>query len=539
MLHRFRPSFHSLLALVGLIPLLTLQSEKFSVDPGTGWHLKGGEIMRTAHTDAQLLPWAPLYHDPFLALPQNEGPRAWICDQWLSDIILSLWFDHSGFSGLNLFFAGVFICTFFVLLYRSVLRNNGGLPQSSTITFSPIAYSLATLLAFKLAQVHFILRPVVFSFPLFVLVWSRARRGVMHDAPCKKELFIYPAIFVLWANLHPSFLFGIIWLAIGALFALARRNRTKFVKEATLTAACLGATLLTPYGPALHKSIFALTGSKYFMQMHQEWLPPQISSPEGQFLIAVVIFSLCGCGLFLWQRRRGELNRPQIPGTLILFDLLSSLFMLILACRSVRTLPIFGVVSTPVFYYAIVGVVSLLVALVPKRTQLSAAWRNLNAREGASLHKRLWPKGAVILSTATILLSLSPNLPTIRGFIPSIQQAGYPTPLITSLAAQSSMLTQPSVVFALPAMGGMISLYGYPAVKAVIDDRNTLLGESFYREYFAARDSISAFNTFTAKYRVTHVLAADHEVLPVARNDTGALMLVERCKEYSLYRLQH
>jgi hypothetical protein len=142
-------SLHLVITLLGIVGILGPQSATFSSDPGTGWHLKSGEIMRGLS--------APLFIDPFLALPSGISQRMWICDQWLSDILFSLAYSVSGFEGLNLIVTALFITTFFVFLYQELTLLRPGNPT----LYSSVAVSVACLLSFKLAQVHFILRPVV------------------------------------------------------------------------------------------------------------------------------------------------------------------------------------------------------------------------------------------------------------------------------------------------------------------------------------------------------------------------------------------
>lgn len=553
MLKRFRPSCHSIIALIGLVTLLGVQSEKFSVDPGTGWHLKGGELMRqqalsNASPSFFNIPLRPLYHDPFLAVPPLAPPRNWICDQWVSDIILSWWYDQSSFSGVNILFAGIFSLTFFVFLYRSCVTDIRRSPN-----LFPIAYSLAALIAFKLAQVHFILRPVVFSFPLFVLIWSRARSGVHRISdgvecddlePSRdkavasvplRDLFFYPLLFVLWANLHPSFLFGIIWLLLGAMCAAFYRRWRNFVGEISIALLCLAATLLNPFGIGLHRSIFALTGSNYFMKMNQEWLPPDLRSSEGQFFLIVVVGSLAGIGLSLWQRVKASSRERRSISPVVMFDLLSFAIGLTLACRSVRTVPIFGIVSTPVFYSAIIAFTSLLLSILPSREAISAAWASLNKKERSTTRLQ-YAEGAALFSIVIIALSLFPQLHTFRSFTPSIETAGYPTTLITSLVKDAPS-GERFTVFALPSLGGTIAFYGYPTVRAVIDDRNTLLGEEFYREYFTARESADALRRFIEKFKVTHILMTEHESLPLHSVESPRVSLVATYRGNQLYVL--
>ncbi len=58
--------------------LLAMELVGFANDPGVGWHLATGDYI--------LKNFSIPFIDPFLG--GQEG-RAWICDQWLADLILS------------------------------------------------------------------------------------------------------------------------------------------------------------------------------------------------------------------------------------------------------------------------------------------------------------------------------------------------------------------------------------------------------------------------------------------------------------------
>jgi hypothetical protein len=465
--------------------------------------------------------YTPLYLDPFLALPKGMSQRPWVCDQWLSDSILSLAYSISGFEGLNLLVAALFTTTFFVLLY-SELTSKG----SETIpNLSPIAASIACLIAFKLAQVHFILRPVVFSFLLFLPVWRASRTLARTGALSFSFSIGLPLLFALWANIHPSFFLGLIWLCIGFSCAILA-GRSKILSPTLAIIAASGAcTLCNPYGGTLHWSIFELTQSDYFMKLHEEWLPPDYNSSEGSFFLATLIFLGVGTGI--------TLLRKELRSHLTLFDVISCGIALILTLRSIRTLPVWGIVSAPLLTLSFCGVGTSLIQLLRAPRSVAKGWENIERRErpGRGITQ------ASLLATILVIMSFFPSTFLKRGVDPSIAGAGYPVAIIEKLRRAVEKEGKKAILFAHPSYGGAITFYGYPAVKAVIDDRNTLLGEQFYKKFFAAREKRELFETFAQELGVTHVLLSRDEVNEFRIHEWSRTTLLAEDSSNILYAL--
>ena len=516
-------SLHLTVMLLRILGILGPQSSTFSSDPGTGWHLKSGEVMRGTLT--------PLYLDPFLALPEGAPSRVWICDQWLSDILFSLAFSSSGFEGLNLIVTALFITTFFALLYSELTKKEsgtsvqqGGLHRSA-LHHSAVAASIACLLSFKLAQVHFILRPVVFSFLLFVPVWRASRTLANTGELPKKAAILLPFMFTLWANLHPSFFLGLMWLGLGfACAVLSGRTRIGSVPLGVLIA-CGACTLINPYGLDLHRSIFELTQSDYFMKLHEEWLPPDFTSSEGSFFLGTLILVCIGSTLTLFTKElRSHLN---------LFDLVSCGAALALALRSVRTVPVWGIVSAPLFALSVYALKTCLFRLLGNPHTFVQGWQNIERRENPSQGRIQ----AMLLAISLVVLSFSPSMLKLRGVDPSIAGAGFPVGLIERLKRDVESVGKKSILFAHPSFGGTITLYGYPQVQAVIDDRNSLIGEAFYRKFFAAREKRSLFEAFAKEVGVTHILLSREEEQEFQIHEWGLTSLLAEDSSHLLYSL--
>ncbi len=516
--------FHDLCAVIALLTLVVLHSGDFTSDPGVGWHLKTGEFVLTSHK--------PPIDDPFLALPFGQAPRRWVSDQWLSDVILFKAFALCGWEGLHALASALFFSGFFIVLYGSLRRSTG----------APILSSLATIMAFKMAQVHFILRPVLFSIFLFIPVFAVARTlacAPQNSLRLAKYLWLLP-LFVVWANLHPSFVLGLLWLGLGAAVSVVSvvsnvstpitapsegaRNRSWKISLVVLALplAAFFATLLNPYGLDLHRSIVSLAGSDYFMNMHMEWLSPNFKSSEGSFIM--VSWLVITLGIYIGA---------QTGSTVRLFDLLSVLLATWMTLRSIRTLPFFGIASAPALVIALQNLGHWIGKNFHTHTKLATqAWGRLNRREDRA-HPFAF-QGALVL-----ILIFGAFIPALR-FLPTRDRSpagsGYPQDALQFLALGAAQ-SNPVVLYASPDLGGYITLQGFPQVRAVIDDRNTLLGESFYKEYFSARSTPKSFAEFLVKLGVTHLLLQQDSALSSLVSAWGGYKEIFRDKGFFVFEV--
>lgn len=449
---------HDGVTLIMVITLLATGFHNFADDPGVGWHLATGRFIAENFQ-------VPDY-DPFLAA---DKVRSWICDQWLADLLMYKLFQYGGWPLLYMTFGLLYLLTFSLVLYRGVAAISGSL----------LGGSLAALIAFKAGEIHLLLRPSMFGFLLFatmlLLLQSAVlelRREDRRVAPLLGVLLALPPLFTLWANLHPSFPLGLIALLLAPLALLLdyatfghRFAAKHFIYLCVLFAAAFAATLLNPNGLNLHRSILSLGGSDYFMNLHVEWLGPDFKVLEGELI--VLIGALLLLSLFL-------------SGPLRLgwrwFELLLVAVFMYGALRAVRVLPYFAIASA-------VPLVSALRNLKHARVfgrdgpmrMLRRRIETLEAREGATA------RGLLVLFLATLLICgdflQNRTLPLFSGpFGPT--PAKFPYGAVEQLLqAGGGAVT----VLAPPNWGGFITWKGAGQVRAIIDDRNSLLGEAHYR----------------------------------------------------------
>lgn len=242
----------------------------FAKDPGVGWHIASGKWM----LDYRAIPSI----DPFLA---HSDSLPWISDQWGSDLILSLVFRGFGWVGVyNLIFL-LYLSAFFLVVYPTVRKRTG----------SAFIALVVTVFTSKPAEIHFILRPVVVSFLFMALLGALLSTARKPDENSKTwPLFGSFLLFFAWANLHPSFAYGlvILFLYLGTAAAwdwVSLKKTEGLLRSGLLAVAAIFGTLCNPFGWRLHLSILTLGSSKYFMRLHQEWMPLDVLETEGGFFV--------------------------------------------------------------------------------------------------------------------------------------------------------------------------------------------------------------------------------------------------------------
>jgi hypothetical protein len=206
-------------------------------DPDVWWHLRVGQWVAEHHAVPD--------HDPFAA-----GHRPWIAYSWLYEVLL--WGLYSAF-GL----AGIIIYrTAFALLIIAVLH-------AVVRRFRPpplVAVGLTATAAVALA-VLFSERPWLFTIP-FTAVTVLAVLD-LREGRTTWTVRLLPLVFVVWANTHIQFVYGLFVLALACAAAVIDRIRHRDVSLAAgllrpllLTIACTLATLINPYHFRLYGVVY-------------------------------------------------------------------------------------------------------------------------------------------------------------------------------------------------------------------------------------------------------------------------------------------
>jgi hypothetical protein len=214
-----------------------------------GWHLAAGDLIR----DRGGVP----FQDPWSF---TSGGRQWYNLSWLWDVIASVLFQYTKFSGLVLFTVA---CGAIIAGYLASACLNGGA--------SAIAVCISVLSAC-------LLYPSFATAPNTYLAVSPNTCTmlfcVVFYAECLKRTrcFALPVIMAFWVNLHGGFLLGFLIVGIFCSTALLRRDWVNFRIYSFAAAGCFVAIFINPLGWHIYDGVTTTLG--HFVQAYiTEWWP--------------------------------------------------------------------------------------------------------------------------------------------------------------------------------------------------------------------------------------------------------------------------
>jgi hypothetical protein len=212
-----------------------------------GWHLAAGDLIRQRGSVPFQDPWS-----------FTLGDRQWYNLSWLWDVIASVTFQYTGFSGLVLSVVG---CGALIVGYLASLCLGRGA--------SAIAVCVAVFLACLLYP-SFVTPPNIYlaaapnnATMLFCVVFY---------GECLKRTrwFLLPPMMLLWVNLHGGFLLGFPIIGTFGGMALLRRDWTGFRNYSLAAAGCLAAIFVNPLGWHIYDGVTSTLGN--FVQANiTEW----------------------------------------------------------------------------------------------------------------------------------------------------------------------------------------------------------------------------------------------------------------------------
>jgi hypothetical protein len=256
------------------------------IDPDIWWHLRTGQwIVDHAQVPAT---------DPFSAYGLG---KPWVAYSWLFEI-----FAYALFTGLGLM--GILVFTVSMsLLIAAVLHGalrRAELPFVAEVLLVTVALGAMSSL---IAPRSWLFSILFFTIELAILF--RARRTDKIG-----PLLALPPLFILWANLHIQFVYGL--AALGLFFVevflsqlpslslhAPRRANISFGRLSLLLLACLCATLITPYHFRLYIPIFEVIGQTGAFQLISELLPLSFRALTDWLVIGLTIAAAFVLG---WQR---------------------------------------------------------------------------------------------------------------------------------------------------------------------------------------------------------------------------------------------
>jgi len=374
-------------------------------------------------------------HDIFsYSMPE----ASWISPEWLTEIFMALLYDNFGWGGLVGATAFSMAASVAILL-RVLLR-----------TLPPVPALIAAVLAWGTTLTFLVARPHIFALPVLV-AWVAAlvaARSEDRAPPLHLALLM-----VLWANIHSSYMFGLLLAAAlaGEAVLLASNSRSRLRAASgwgLFGALSVVAALVTPFGIDGLLLPFKLFHMSFSFAVLAEWQSPNFQHFEPLELWLMVL--LFGAFLLGWRLP------PIRVGILLL--------LLHMALEHARHAELLGFVAPLV----------LAPALGP---QLKARLSNRRVfpidRSMAELAKPATAFGTVLAGTILLAVSVA-NLHSIA------IKPGVSTPTAALAAVAADHVAGP--VLNDYEFGGYLIFRG---VKPFIDGRY-LYGDAFIRRFVEA-----------------------------------------------------
>jgi hypothetical protein len=433
---------------------------------------------------------------------------------WLFDAGEYLLYSRLGMDGVILGI-GILAAAGVTLLYW-MLRYSLGL-------WPVLALSLAWLFWGVWAGTVTLLRPRLFeTLGLLVVVcaaanWTRGRGRTM--------LWL-PLFFVLWANVHSSFVYGIavcLWFLTSELLRtwLAQRGDRGIRARLKTLGLCIAACVVATFASAAHYHAYAHAAVFILWKMEwtpliMEWQPWRVDghSLEGYILVALIA-SVC-----LGRR----------PVSLFWTVLLAGTFWYALLHR--RFVSMFVVVALPVLGMQLQSWFAHLEETVPLLSP-AARWRNWLQRTILApglTQTRLYPV-VVCLVTGAAAIALWPVLPRGRTIRNCTTPGDYPFVIADT-------------VWRYDVPGHMLNKYGHgaylvfrlwPKQRVFVDGRDRLYGDKICFDASDAMNGNENWRELFREYDITFVIAGpDAGVAPKLDADPD-WVLAQRAQTHRLY----
>lgn len=449
-------------------------------DGDTGWHIRTGDWILAHHR---------FVSGDIFSFTQPGQP--WFAWEWLSDVLFSLMHGAAGMKGILLF--GIICSALFCgLIFRQMVWRGANLF---------IALPLA-LMGFGSATVHLLARPHLWTLLLVAacgwLIQADLRRPT-------KWIWALVPVTAVWTNLHGG------WLSLIAILGLVAAGSAveawcgtaewaTVKRYLTLAAACMGASLVNPYGWRLHVHMAEYLRAGWIRDMISEFQSPSFRSENVTQYEVILLASLMAAG---WALRRKQFVGP----ALILFWGHSSLV-------SARHIPIFVALALPFLADEIQGIWTMWTSGAAKKSTWGIL-KGLAAEAQPSLSRTsVW----AVIPFVLIALPLFP-IPWPADF-PS---ARFPTQMV----AKHAGLLQSGRVLTEDQWADYLIYKFYPKQRVYFDGRSDFYGEAATREYARLLNAEPGWKDVVERRGFTAALLKVKSPLATVLKESGGWQVVD------------
>jgi hypothetical protein len=212
-----------------------------------GWHLAAGDLIRDRGNIPFQDPWSFTLAD-----------KQWYNLSWLWDVIASVIFQYTNFTGLVLFTVA---CGAVIVGYLTSICLSSG-ASAPAVCVSVFSACLLYPTFVTAPNIYLAASPNTSTMLFCVVFYGECLR--------RTRCFLLPLMMVLWANLHGGFLLGFLIVGVFCGAALLRRDWASFKIYGLAGIGCLVATFVNPLGWHIYEGVATTLG--HFVQAYiTEW----------------------------------------------------------------------------------------------------------------------------------------------------------------------------------------------------------------------------------------------------------------------------
>jgi len=279
--------FSFLLALIILYPVWFAIHYRGVYDPDIWWHLRTGQ-------------WI-LEHKsiPHLDLFSTLRGKSWVPYSWTFDVVMALLYRDFGYFGVFVLYPVSMALAIAAVTVAMVRRLRTG-PAASLAATAAVLVAISPIFAPRPGLISVLF----FAVQLWLLL-SVSQSGSL------RGLAVLPALYLLWANVHVQFIYGLAALGLFAAAPLAHRLWPRFESaeepalrtRSAVLLGCVVATLINPFGLKIYSTILGFA-TQYGQWRYLEELQSPTFRSLNSYVLLLWIFAawlLVGRNRTVWR----------------------------------------------------------------------------------------------------------------------------------------------------------------------------------------------------------------------------------------------
>ena len=283
---RYEETVRRMLILVALYSIPAAVVMRPVDDYDIWWHLRTGQwIIQNGAVPST---------DPFSSFGQG---KAWVAYSWLFEVMIYQLHQAFGLWGILLY---RIVLTFAIVLsvHHLVAKR-----EPRFVVATGLVGSALSPIAGSLTERTWLFTILFFTLTLEAILNLRAGRRT-------PLIWLLPFLYVLWANVHIQFIYGLLLLGLACLCPVVDRalgwgrrldhpacaGSSAWWRLMGLALACFLATLMTPYHVRLYTVVVDLAGQTGVNNVIGELLPMSFRTPEDWILLALMLAAAFALG---------------------------------------------------------------------------------------------------------------------------------------------------------------------------------------------------------------------------------------------------